>query len=220
MKIEIKVPSSLSDIKLSQYQKFIRTTKDSEDENYVARQMVLIFCNLTDNIVDKMKPRDYESIVEDLTNVLTQDAELVTKFELDDVEYGFIPNFDDITVGEKADIDTFYKDLDTLDKAMAVMYRPITFKNKSTYLIEDYEGKGSSLDVTLDVAFGANVFFSTLTNDLMNYIQNCIADQAVQNPKVSQILAKNGRGIQAFMNSLEGMFSSLTKLQNLSYTKH
>jgi len=111
-------------------------------------------------------------------------------------------------------------DMDKMDKAMAVMYRPITTQTKRGYLIEEYEGEGKSLDVTLDIAFGANVFFSTLMNDLMNFTQNYISDQVAHNPKVSQTLEASGVGTIAFINSLEEVFSGLSRLVSLDYTRH
>ena len=222
MKININVPTSLSDIKLSQYQKFIRTTKDSEDDNFIARQMVCIFCDLPDSVVGSIKANQYDDLVKDISEVLQQKGTFKSTFKMNSVEYGFIPNLDDITVDEKADLDTFYKDVQTLDKAMGVLYRPITVKTKRGYLIEDYtdEYLGQSLDVTLDIVFGANVFFSNLTKDLLNYIQRFTVEQVERNPKALQILAQNGVGITAFTNSLEEMFYDLNKLVNLNYTQH
>lgn len=216
MKVKITQPTSLKDIKLSQYQKFVRTTKDSEDNNFVTRQMISIFCNVPDNVVGQIKASDYDSIVADLTKVLEMKAEFVPTFKMDGVEYGFIPELEDITVDEKADLDTFYKEIDTMDKAMAVLYRRITIKKGKKYLIEDYDTDNkdsvTSLDVSLDVALGANVFFSLLMTDLLNYTQNYIAQEVEHNPKVSQILEQNGVGSIAFINSLQETFSSLTKL--------
>tara|TARA_R110000803_G_scaffold87668_2_gene154547 strand:+ start:375 stop:1019 length:645 start_codon:yes stop_codon:yes gene_type:complete len=212
MKVKITQPTSLKDIKLSQYQKFVRTTKDSEDNNFVTRQMISIFCNVPDKVVGQIKASDYDSIVADLTKVLELKPEFVPTFKLDGVEYGFIPELEDITVDEKADLDTFYKDIDTMDKAMAVLYRPITLKRGKKYLIEDYEGENGSLDVTLDIVLGANVFFSLLMTDLLNYTQSYIAQEVEHNPKVSQILEQNGVGSTAFINSLQETFLSLTKL--------
>lgn len=216
MKVKITQPTSLKDIKFSQYQKFVRTTKDSEDNNFVTRQMISIFCNVPDNVVGQIKASDYDSIVADLTKVLEMKAEFVPTFKMDGVEYGFIPELEDITVDEKADLDTFYKEIDTMDKAMAVLYRRITIKKGKKYLIEDYDTDNkdsvTSLDVTLDVALGANVFFSLLMTDLLNYTQNYIAQEVEHNPKVSQILEQNGVGSIAFINSLQETFSSLTKL--------
>lgn len=212
MKVNINVPTSLSDIKLSQYQKFVRTTKDSEDENFITRQMVGIFCNVPDKVVDNIKASDYDSIVEDISKVLSEKPIFKPIITYNGKEYGFIPKLDDITVGEKADIDSNFNNIDKMDIAMGVLYRPITYRKKDTYLIEDYNGDAVSLDLSLDIVFGANVFFSNLTKDLLNYIQNCIEAEAVHNHRVSQILEKNGDGTTVFMNSLEETFLGLKRL--------
>ena len=219
MKVPIRIPTELSEVKLSQYQKFLKTTKDSEDEYFISRQLVGIFCNLPDSVVGQLKTKDYNNIVNKVTELLSKKPEFQPKFKLNNIEYGFIPNLEDITVDEKADLDTFYKDIKSMDKAMAVMYRPITMKNKDSYNIEEYKAKGDSLDVPLDIAFGANVFFFNLMKDLLNYIQSSIKVEVELNPKVSQILAKNGVGITAFMSSVEETFLNLKMLVNLDYMK-
>lgn len=220
MKVPINIPTKLSDIKLSQYQKFIKTTKDSEDENFLSRQLVGIFCDLPDSVVGQLKTKDYNHIVNTVSELLTKKPEFQPTFKLNNIEYGFIPNLEDITVNEKADLDTFFKDVDKMDKAMAVLYRPITMKNKSSYLIEDYKAKGDSLNVTLDIAFGANVFFLNLMTGLLNYIQNSIKTEVAHNPKISQILEKNGDGTTVFMNSLDQTFLNLRMSGNLGYMRH
>jgi len=219
MNVKITIPTTLSDIKLSQYQKFIKTTKDSKDDNFIARQMVGIFCNVTDEVVGLIKANDFDNIVNDISKVLEQKPVFIDRFKLDGVKYGFIPNLEDITVDEKADLDNFFKGVENMDKAMGVMYRPIVSENKQGYLIEDYKANSKSLDVSLDIVFGANVFFSTLMKDLLNYIQNSIRTQAVHNQNLYPILAKNGGGITAFMNYLEEIFSDLEMLVNLDYMK-
>lgn len=219
-RIKITIPTKLSDIKLSQYQKFARTTKDSEDDKFIARQIVGIFCNLPDNVVGQIKAKDFEGIVLSITNVLNQKPEFKTKFKKDGVEYGFIPKLDDITVDEKSDLDIYLTDMDKMDKAMSVMYRPIKTQTNKGYLIEDYDEEVEGLDVTLDIAFGANVFFSSLMKDLLNFTQSFISDQVEHNPKVLQTLEANGVGITAFTNSLEETFLNLKTLVNLDYMKH
>lgn len=220
MKFELTIPTDLSDIKLSQYKKFVRTTKDSEDEAFIGKQMIGIFCGIPDDLVNNIKAKDYDAIINAISEVLKQKPTFVPTFKMEGKEYGFIPNLEEITLGEKADLDTYFEDIETFDKAMNVLYRPIVTKNKYGYIIEDYKANDKPLDVTLDVAFGANVFFSTLISDLMNYIQNYIAEEVVRNPKASQTLEKNGVGTQVFINSLKEIFSNLTKLQNYHYTKH
>lgn len=218
MKVKITQPNKLSEIKLSQYTKFLRTTKDSEDEMFIAKQLVGIFCSLPDNVVNQINAKEFDLIVEELSELLNTEHDLVTTFKMDGVEYGFIPDFEDITIGEKVDLDSFYQDTDNMGKAMNVLYRPITIKQKDKYLIKDYEGNGEFLDVTLDVAFGANVFFLDLMSDLLNYTQNFIDQEVAHNPKVSQTLEQNGVGTIHFTESLSSIISQLKKQLKGNYT--
>jgi len=214
MKVKLTIPTELKDIKLSHYQKFIKTTQGSEDSNFVARQMVAIFCGISDELVDSIKAKDYEDIVKDISSVLEQEPKLIDKFKMGGVEYGFIPDIEEITVGEKADLDNNLKDVKDFHKAMAVLYRPITLKKGGTYLIEDYTGKETPLDVSLDIAFGANGFFLSLIKDLLTSTLNFIENQAEDNPKLSQLLEKNGIGTAHSMHSLKETFNNLKMWAN------
>ena len=138
MKIKVTIPTSLEDIKLSQYQKFLKTTEKSEDNDWINKQIVGIFCNLPDDIVKKLPKRDFNSIVNSITKVLNEKPELKKIIKLNGIEYGFIPNLDEITVGEQADIDNFVKDWQKMDRVMGILYRPITYKKDDNYLIEEY----------------------------------------------------------------------------------
>lgn len=210
MKVKVTMPSSLADIKLSQYQKFIRTTDGKEDVNYINRQMVSIFCNIKDEYIGKIKKSDYDEMIEQVTEILnTQSTQLQTIIKHNGIEYGFIPdNFENITVSELADLDTFIKDVQTYDKAMSVLYRPIKSKVKSKYLIEDYEPNSKGLDLTMDVVTGALVFFSSLINDLLNCTQNFILEEVIQDKRL-RTLVENGGGIKTFTDSVKETFSSL-----------
>lgn len=219
MKVNITIPTELKDIKLSQFQKFIRTTKDVEDVNFINRQTVAIFCNLSDKQVLSIKANDFDAILQTVTKTLNKKSELIPTFKLDGVEYGFIPNIEDITVGEKGEIDSHINDWQNMDKMMGVCYRPINYKRKDTYLIDDYTGNEKGLDVTLDVAIGCVLFFYNLMNDLASYIPNFIKGQADLNPKVLRALEKNGVGITQFTQSLEEIFLSLKTYSDYDYIK-
>ena len=208
MKIKVSVPTDLSDIKLSQYQKLLRVTKDIEDNLWINRQTVGIMCNLSDDMVKGLKQKEFNSMLESCTKVLEMEGTFSPIIEHNGKEYGFIPNLDDITVGEKADIDLYINDWQKMDRVMAILYRPITYRKKDKYLIEEYTGKEEPLDVTMDVVKGAFVFFYRLMNDLLIFTQSFIRDQVLQ-PKTSQILEENGVGIKTFMHSLETTFSGL-----------
>lgn len=219
MKFELTIPTKLSEIKLSQYQHFIKITEDSEEDDFIGREMIKSFCNVPDEIVDQIKVSDYEEIIESISAVLTKKPDFIQKFKMDGVEYGFIPKLDDITLGEKADLDEFFKSIDGWGEAMAVLYRPILVKTRFGYSIEPYKANGEGLDTPLSIALGASVFFSTLIKDLLNFIPNYIKAEVEANPKLSKTLEENGVGTQAFINSLEGTFSNLTKLQNFPFIR-
>ena len=213
-KLKIKIPTDLSDIKLSQYQKFIRTTKDSEDDKFINRQAVCIFCDIPDNIVGNMMQNDFNRVLKKINALLNEKPELKTKVNYNGVNLGFFPCIEDITVNEKADLDTYMNDWQTMDKAMKVMYRPIKSTYKDTYLVDDYKADGEGIDLTLDIVFGANVFFYNLMNDLLSYTQSYINNNLVKDQKVLQILQENGVGIKTFTHCLEEAFSDLKTLAN------
>jgi hypothetical protein len=215
MKINITVPSDLSDIKLSQYQKYIKTIKGrEEDVDFLNRQLVGVFCDISDELVGKIRKIDFNATVQSISDALSQKANFVTRFKLDGVEYGFIPSLEDITVDEQADIDGFLKDIKTYGKAAAVMYRPIKSKYKDTYLIEDYKGGGEELDVSLEIMLGCIDFFFDLQNELLNFTLNFIDQEVEQSPKLSAILGQNGLGIKTSTHLQKEMFLNLKRSVN------
>ena len=210
-KVKIKVPKTKRDIKLSQYQKFLRVTKDVEDEKIIHKRMVAVFCNLTDVIINNMTKTSFNETLAHLLSVLEIDkeAELIRTIMLNGKEYGFIPNMDDLTVGELSDLDNFIVDWQNMDKVMGVLYRPIKYKKGDSYQIEDYKTK-VSLDLPLDVALSAYFFLNNLLKDLLNYIPNYIEQMVLQDPK-SKTLVENGVGINQFTELLEETCLNLRK---------
>ena len=123
---------------------------------------------------------------------------------------------DDISLGEYIDLDNYLSDQNNIHKAMAVLYRPITHKKEDRYDIVPYDGTRYSddyLEMPLDVAFGAYVFFWNLNKELveatLNYLEMEEADSDLK-----QILLENGGGIKAYMHSLKGILQELNISQN------
>jgi len=212
MKVKLKVPTSLSDIKLSQYQKFIKTTEGKEDVAFVNRQLVGIFCNVPDDIVGKIRKNDFNDVIQTITNALNEKPNLVLKTTINGVKYGFIPKLEDITVDEQADLETLLKETRTFDKAAAVMYRPITVEKKDKYQIKEYEGNGESLDVTLDVMLGAISFFLNLQKDLLNCTLNYIEEQVESQPNKYKTSGLSGDGIKTITHWLNQTLEDSTRL--------
>lgn len=217
MEITFNVPTSLEDIKLRDYQKYIKIAKDNKDEMFLRQKLVQIFCNVPLLAVTGMKRNDFKLVSNAILEVLQQKPKLQPQIEIEDKPFGFIPNInDDIKVGEYVDLDEYMKDWSDMHKAMAVMYRPITRAKKTNYNIEPYEGNEKNsdlmLDLSMDVCIGAVVFFWTLNSQLLTITPKYLQQQLKKNPQMVVALEKSGVGISTFINSLEGACLRLEKL--------
>lgn len=225
MKLEISIPTELSEIKLSQYQAFLKIAKDNEDAEFLNQKMVQTFCNIDLKDVAEIRYKDVLEITASLSKIFnTQSHKFINRFKLGGVEFGFIPDLEEMTFGEYTDLDSYIGDWENMHKAMAVLYRPITRTGlNNTYEIEKYNGSITYSDVMkhapLDVVFGANVFFYNLGNELlkstMNYLEN---NKQIQTILQQHNLENVGDGIHQSMLSLKVMLQDLIESPNYQLT--
>lgn len=215
MKLEIKIPTDLKEIPLSKYQQFLKIASNNTDEIFLKQKMINLFCNVELKEVSNMKFIDVNDISNSLDLLFKQDYKFINRFKLNGIEFGFIPNLDDISLAEYRDLDTYIGDWDNIHKAMAVLYRPIIKKGySSTYSIEDYEGSAKYSDLMrecpLEYVLGSMVFFYNLGNELLlstlNYLENNKAIQNILNKDNSE---QNGAGIVQSMLLLKETLESL-----------
>jgi len=204
MKLTLNIPESLSEVTLDQYQQWLKVAEGKDLDNFLQQKMIEIFCGVTLKQVMLIKAKDIESIVDQISKLFNQkENKFIDRFNYQDQEFGFVPKLDDMTFGEYVDLDNYLADWQLIHKAMGVLFRPITFKKKKQYLIEDYEtaDKYNMKQMTLDVVFGAMVFFWNLRNELQKHILNYLANQT--EVPISQELRdslKNGVGINLSMD--------------------
>jgi hypothetical protein len=218
MKLEISIPTELKEIKLAQYQAFLKIAKDNEDAEFLNQKMVQTFCNIDLKDVAEIRFKDVLEITASLSNMFNiKEHKHIRRFKLGGTEFGFIPDLEDMTFGEYTDLDSYIGDWDNMHKAMAVLYRPITKKGlNDTYDIEKYNGSITYADVMkhapLDVVFGANVFFYNLGNELLKstvtYLEN---NKAIQTILQQHSLDKDGDGIVQSMLLLKETLTTLTE---------
>ena len=221
MKLEISIPTKLSEIKLSQYQKFLKIADGDIDNELLHQKMVQIFCGIDLKDVAEIRYKDVLEITASLGLMFeNKNHRFINRFKMGGVEFGFIPNLEDISFGEYTDLDTYLNDWTQMHKAMAVLYRPIK-KNglNGTYEIEKYNGSITYSDVMkhapLDVVLGANVFFYNLSNELLNSTMTYLEEnQEVQNILKSQTSVENGDGTLHTMLSLKETLNDLIIFQN------
>jgi hypothetical protein len=225
MKLQIAIPTSLEEITLEKYQKFLSIAKDNPDGEFLQHKMVEIFCGIDLKNAAKISYKDVNEITNNLSNLFNQKYELKRTFKLGDTEFGFITNLDEITLGEYTDLDKHISDWDMMHNAMAVLYRPITKKLKDKYQIEEYNGSYTYCDAMkyapVDVVLGAVVFFYTLGNELLkstiHYLEN---NKEFQNIVNNHNLEVNGVGIHHSMLLLKEMLEDLKMFPDFDYQLH
>lgn len=216
--MKIKIPTSLSDIRLEQFVLFNKLMKESQDENFIQLAMVTVFCDVSVDFAKNIVAKDFTEIVNDITKVLSQQPRFIQRFIHDGKEYGFIPNLDEITAGEYIDLESFLRDEETYNKAMSVLYRPILNKRKDLYNIEEYKGSHTEFNtLNLEIVLGSMLFFWNLSNELLIAMKGYL-----QQPKnkilLEEVLGQNGVGINQFLQSLEDVSLILKEQLNLKYT--
>jgi hypothetical protein len=210
--MKLIVPNQMNEIRLADYQRFVRL---EGDEEFLSRKALEIFCGLSMDVILQMKSSSLNKINDVLMKAFAERPPLKQRFFIDKQEFGFIPSIEEITVGELNDIDNYISDWSQMHKAMAVLYRPITATFGSRYEIEKYEGSDKYADkmkgISLDIAIGAMLFFWTLGNDLSQATLKSLEKEEGMNLAPLLNFLKNGDGFQSTINSQEETLSSLKK---------
>ena len=210
MKYELKVPTSLSDITLGQYQEYLKLPEDLSD-NQLALKMISIFCNVSDKVARYIKASDVSRIVEKISLMFKESPTLIQRFKLGKKEYGFIPNLDEMTFGEYIDIDTFLGDWDNIEKAMAVLYRPIQGRYSDKYNIVPYEPRNALKykEMPLSVVMSSILFFYNLGMDLSKAMLSYLNQNKEMDLTQYLTSGLNGDGINQFSHSLKEILEDL-----------
>jgi hypothetical protein len=226
MKLEINVPSSLSEIPLKHYQEFLKIQADSNDEEFVAQKMIEIFCGITLKDVVKMKLTSLNELIQHFTKLFSEKPKFQNRFKISteegEIEFGFIPELEQISFGEYVDLENHLTDWETYHKAMAVMYRPIVKTRKDKYDVLPYEPNKDFQELMkfapLDVVLASSVFFWTLGNELLQATLNYLENEMTKNKKLTTTFQKqlnlpsDGDGINQYMQSLKETLQSSMRL--------
>ena len=214
MKVELIVPNNLNEVTLGQYQEYIKLKDLSETE--LSLKMIEILCNLKSEQVRYLKATDVRTVVTIISEMFDSKPSLVNTFKIDGIEYGFIPNLDEMSFGEYIDLDTFIGDWDNIEKAMGVLYRPVEMRKGNRYHIKEYEaGETEHLKaMPLDAVLGSILFFYRLGNDLCRIMMNSLEGKEMEDLQAHLNSEANGVGTQAFMLSLNQILDDLKISQN------
>ena len=194
MKIKFTIPESLTEIKLFQYQDFLKLQTDLEKKDvseveYMI-QVIKIFVKGDLTQIEKLPKAKLEEIFEVLMNMFsTANNQLHKVVKIDGVEYAMHSNLSEITTAEFADIQEYEKKgfNENLHNILAVLYRPIIQRSKGLYRLQPYKGtegrpKLFKEKFTCDAVNGAMVFFWTLRSDLLITLASYLPQKEINKP--------------------------------------
>ena len=209
MKVDLIVPNSLNEVTLGQYQEYLKLKDLTETQ--LSFKMIEIFCGIKAESVRLLKASDVTDIVNIISTMFEIKPSLVHTFKMGGVEYGFIPNLDEMSFGEYIDLDTSIGDWDNMQKAMGVLYRPIEIRKGNRYTIKEYDAGDTEhlKDMPLDAVLGSILFFYHLGNELCQTMMNSL--EQTEETLLQEYLnsEQNGVGTQAFMLSLNQILDDL-----------
>lgn len=216
MKYKLIIPTSLAEIKLKQYQQFLKVAEQNDSEDFLQQKAIQIFCGVPLNYVTEMKHKDVNDIANKIISLFGQKPKLINRFTIGNLEFGFIPNLDEMTSGEYIDLDSYISNWEEMHKAMAVLYRPIVEKQKDKYRIESYVSSINYAEVMaempLDVAISATVFFWTLGLELLSSTATYLGKDKQTMDILKQHNSENGGdGIVQSMDLLRATLEDLMK---------
>ena len=191
-----ELPTDWKEVSISQYANLMKVLESEEmnDIESIIRTLEALI-GIESRILTKAPLKYLKEVYSELSILTSKQPSNYLKkvIEIEGIEYGMIPNFEDLTLGEFADLDNYLQDSwNNLDKIFAVLYRPIVERKGDKYIIEDYTLKDIkdrrkifSDRLSIDTAFGAMVFFydigSKLTENMVSYLE-------MQNQKLRKVI--------------------------------
>lgn len=212
--IEWQIPESKEDISLSQwleYESVLEINKGKDNNDFLNKKMLEIFCKVPFEYINQLPQIEIDEMLGYLNFVFGQKSELIKSFVFEDVEYGFIPDYDkDITAAEHWDLQQYSEAKDWV-KVLSILYRPITIKEGKLYQIEPYSGTHNLfLNLRYDVFDGCIGFFLRV----MQQLYNCTL-QFTQ--KELMKLKMNKMNTHPHLANLEEVMLNLNSLTNMEY---
>lgn len=203
--MKVQVPTSLKDITLAKWLEVQEVYKVSTEEILTKMKVIQIICNIPFDVICDIAVNDIDKIYSTIELMFNQEIK-IENFELNGIEYGFIPNLEEMSGAEFIDLEKYLKEEDALS-VMAVLYRPIVKKVDNLYQIEKYKGaeknRGAMVNAPSYNYVAATFFFMNLLKELMigipNYIQSNLTTSEVQT------LESAGVGISQLTQLLQGI---------------
>ena len=180
MDIVVKNYNERSDIlyrDFDEFTKLLESGGDNIDAQFLTNRILKIFYGMDTKTSRKLKQDQIDKLLEKITTVLSlPETSFKNIITMDGIQYGFIPNFSNITSGELIDIEDCYG-RGNYSELTSILYRPLVGKiNKlGQYQIEEYKGYDDKFkNISLDVVEGYMSLFTksflTLNHSILSSI--------------------------------------------------
>ena len=197
MKFALKFPTNYNEVSIQQYRDICELDKKYTQDIHKVMATIRILTKATEKQVMSITSKDIPRIEKVLLWLKTppDKYDLQRTFEMDGVQYGLVPDMENLSVGEFADLEVLCEDADaSIHKVMATLYRPVTRTVNNWYEIEPYQPTEDKNEMMLNAPFGVAVslmvFFSTIAKQLVRSLPQYSAE--VQRMRS----LKNGGGIK------------------------
>ena len=191
---------SWSDVTVEKWVKLVNLHKGSRSKE--ALETISALSDIPKKLINELGIQDVALILTKLSELQKlSKSKLRRIIKVEDQEFGFHPNLEDITLGEWADIEHYIK-LGVekfMPQIMAVLYRPIVEQRNDKYSIEAYSG---NIDVRAELfkkmkaedVQGAMVFFYHLGSELLKILPLYLTQAMTQMEKEikDKVLQRNG----------------------------
>jgi hypothetical protein len=187
--MKITLPDDWHEITLEQY-KEVWKVYERETESYAAvRRSIEVLAGLKPGQLEHVQWADLTKATDKINWFLSEPDARTMQMPLQNIithnnkQYGFIPDWGTLTVGEFADIETYMQEssFTNLEHIMSILYRPIALIRNDCYEIElykpDKQRAKDMLTLPMDVVMGAFVFFCNIEKALATTTQQYLAKQ-------------------------------------------
>ena len=203
--------NSWADVSLEKWLQIIEIETGSAAKE--AEETIATLSDMSKKLIRELSIKDVAVIMSKIAEMQSnENSSLKRIIEIEGVEYGFMPNLDEITLGEYADLETFIKNgiKKHLPEMMAVLFRRVTEKTENgVYTIEAYGG-----DLTIraeqmkkmkaEEVQGALVFFYHFVRVFsmisQSYLIKVLKEMKMQSPQNPS--EKNGDGSGSSIGSV------------------
>ena len=228
-KINYELPDILS---IGDYVKIFKV-KDLFEDEYLKAKVVNLLTDCPMDTLLEAENHKVEFLAKSIFEMVPRPPyNLIDRFELDGIHYGYIPSYKEMSFGEFADLDTLLTKkpeeiMDYLHIITAIMYRPIVSeKKKHNFKIEKYDSdkmieRAELFKEKLDVKFalGGQFFFINFVNNSSSYIRLSLTQKIWIRWILLVFFLKNWRTIMKLLSKKDsdGMLSlielQITKLK-------